>query len=92
MQSESLRIKQHSYLAQSSVGPVCAPDPSTIPEDISDIDTEALQDKMSHTDHKIIWNKLDTTYTDDERLFLYWHQRTRHSPQKYVKVVAFSTT
>ena len=43
-----LRSNDMITLPQSSVEPVCAPDPSSIPEIISDIDTEALQDSLSH--------------------------------------------
>lgn len=75
-------------LPQSSVEPVCAPDPSAIPEDISDIDVDVIQDIWSQEDLKDVWDKVNTTYTEDEKLFLYWHQRTRHSPMKYVKRLA----
>ena len=33
-------------LPQSSVEPVCAPDPSAIPENIDDIDVDALHDTL----------------------------------------------
>ena len=75
-------------LSQSSVEPVCAPDPSAIPKDIEDIDIELLQKKLSEDDIKKIWDKKDTTYDDDEKLFLYWHQRTRYTPIEYVKILA----
>ena len=70
-------------LPQSSVELVCAPDPSSIPESISDIDNKALQDSLSHEDMKKIWDNTDTTYSEDEKLFLYWHMRLRHKPQKH---------
>ena len=74
-------------LPQSSVELVCAPDPSSNPEIISDIDTEALQDSLSHKEMKNIWDNTDTTYTEDEKLCLYWHMKLRHKPQKiYQKV------
>ena len=41
-------------LPQSSVELVCTPDPSTIPEDITDIDDEALHDKLPHDGLKSI--------------------------------------
>ena len=75
-------------LPQISVEPVCAPDPSSIPESISDIDTEALQDLLSNEDMKKIWDNTDTTYTEDEKLCLYWHMRLRHKPQKYIRKLA----
>ena len=28
---------------------------------------------------------MDTTYLDDDKLFLYWHQRLSHYPQKYIR-------
>ena len=75
-------------LPQISVEPVCAPDPSSIPESISDIDTEALQDLLSNEDMKKIWDNTDTTYTEDEKLCLYWHMRLRHKPQIYIRRLA----
>ena len=41
-------------LPQSSVEPVCALDPSAIPEDINDVDVDVLQDKLSQEDLKDI--------------------------------------
>ena len=55
-------------LPLSSVEPVCAPDPFAIPEDISDIDVDVLRDVVSQEDLKAIWDKVDTTYSDDEKL------------------------
>ena len=75
-------------LPLSSVEPVCAPDPSVMPEDISDFEVDVLQDIVSQEDLKAIWDKVDTTYTDDTMLFFYWHRRTRHFPMKYVKRLA----
>lgn len=67
-------------VAQSSVEPVCTSNPSVISEDVNDIDAEMLQDKLPHGDLKTIWNKVDTSCTYDEKLFIYWYQCTRHSP------------
>ena len=75
-------------LPQSSVELVCAPDPSSIPESISDIDNEELQDSLSHEDMKMIWDNTDNTYSEDEKLFLYWHMRLRQKPQKYIRRLA----
>ena len=58
-------------LPLSSVEPVCAPDPSAMPEDISDIDVEVLPDTLSQENLKDIWHNVDTTYTEDDKLFLY---------------------
>ena len=79
-------------LPQTLVESICSPDPYAIPEDISDIDVDVLQDTLSQEDLKNIWDKVDTTYDDDEKLFLYWYQRTRHSPMKYVKRLALRCT
>ena len=73
---------------QSSVEPVCTPDPSLIPERISDIDNEVLQDSLSHEDMKKILDNTDTTYTEDKKLVLYWHTRLRHKHQKYIRRLA----
>ena len=44
-------------LPLSSVEPVCAPDPSAIPEDISDIDVDVLQDVLSQKTSKLYGTK-----------------------------------
>ena len=66
-----LGIQDVITLPKSSVEPVCAPDPSNIPGDVSNIDVDLLQTKLSQEDLKDIWNKVDTTYSEDEKLFLY---------------------
>ena len=43
---------------------------------------------MYEDDLKKIWDKEDTTYDDDEKFLLYYYERTRHSPIKYVKKLA----
>ena len=48
-------------LPQSSVELVCAPDPSSISESISDINNEELQDSLSHEDMQMIWDNTDNT-------------------------------
>ena len=75
-------------LPQSLVVPVCAPDPSSILEDISDIDAEILQEKLSHKDIEKIWNNMDTTYSENDKLFLYWYQKLRHATQKCIRMSA----
>ena len=50
-------------LPQSSVGLVCVSEPSTTPEDVSEIDIDSLQNNLSYEDLKKIWNTVDTTYT-----------------------------
>lgn len=85
---EVLGSKGVVILPKSAVGPVCAPDPSEILQDINAIDANVLQEKLSQDNLKNIWDKEDTTYTKYEKLFLYWHQCTRHITIKYVKRLA----
>ena len=75
-------------LSRSSVKSVCAPDPSSVPANISDIDTYKLQETLSKEDLNKIWNNTDSTYSEDEKLFLYWNHRLRHAPQKYIRILA----
>ena len=85
---KTLRSNDIINLPRSLVEPVCAPDPSSVPESFSDIDTDKLQETLSKEDLNKIWNNTDSTYSEDEKLFLYWHQRLRHVPQKYIRRLA----
>ena len=75
-------------LPQHSVELLCTQGPSSILEKETDTDTEALQESLTHEDLKKIWNNTDTSYSDDEKLILYWHQRLRHVPQNYIRKLA----
>ena len=58
-------------LPSESLELVCAPDPSTIPGNISDIDPEILRDNLYIEELKVIREKVDTMHTNDKKLFSY---------------------
>ena len=76
------------HASHSDLEPMCANDPALLPSSTSDIDPAALQRFLTQDEIQQLWNLHQDTYSDSEKLFLYWHRRLDHPSNKTIRRLA----
>ena len=75
-----LNSKENHVVPTNMVAPLYEPEPSNILNHLHGTDGTVMAKIMSQSKIEEIWETSDSNFTENERLFHYWHTRLRHSP------------
>ena len=70
------------------IAPINDPEPSDILQHPEATNKEGMTDVLSQAQLNKLWKTPDSDFSNDERLFYYWHKRLRHAPKKHIRRLA----
>ena len=81
-----LNSSDEIVVPNSEITSLSVPEPSDVPDSADNVNVNHMPEVIDKI--RKLWNLDYSDFTEDEKLFYYWHKRLRHAPKKHIRRLA----